>query len=303
MPQKKTLIIVVVGPTAIGKTSLAIQLAQHYNTAILSADSRQIFKELTIGTAVPSPEELAAAPHFFIQNKSIFEKYSVGDYEVEAIQWIENFFKKNNILIVVGGSGLYINALLYGLDQFPKVSPNIRKKLNEEFTINGLQKLQQELKEKDPIYFEEVDINNSQRVIRALEICRGTGKTFSQFRTQTKVKRSFNHLIVGLEAPRNIIYERIEKRVEKMIEERWVEEAKTVHPFKHLNALNTVGYKELFNFFEGKFTLEQAKEEIKKNTRRFAKRQLTWFKKNEEIVWFNYKSNLEAITKFISSKI
>ena len=302
MSSKKPLLICVVGATAIGKTSLAVKLAQAFSTEIISADSRQFFKEMTIGTAVPNKQELSAAPHHFIQNKSIFEAYSVGDFERDAIALLENLFKKNQIVIMVGGSGLYVDAVVKGLDNFPKVPSDIREQLNLELNEKGLEALQNELRNADPIYFEKVDIQNPHRVIRALEIYRATGKPYSSFLKKENTQRDFNTLFIGLTINREIIYERINHRVDTMIEEGLIDEAKSLFQYKEENALQTVGYRELFEYFEGKISLEEAISEIKKNTRRFAKRQNTWFKKNEAINWFDYDTQPNEIIDYIKEK-
>lgn len=302
MSSKKPLLICVVGATAIGKTSLAVKLAQAFSTEIISADSRQFFKEMTIGTAVPSKKELSAAPHHFIQNKSIFEAYSVGDFERDAIALLENLFKKNQIVIMVGGSGLYVDAVVKGLDNFPKVPSEIREQLNLELNEKGLEALQNELRNADPVYFEKVDIQNPHRVIRALEIYRATGKPYSSFLKKENIQRDFNTLFIGLTINREIIYERINHRVDTMIKEGLIDEAKSLFQYKEENALQTVGYRELFEYFEGKISLEEAILEIKKNTRRFAKRQNTWFKKNEAIHWFDYDTEVSEIINFINEK-
>ena len=296
------MLICVVGATAIGKTSLAVKLAQAFSTEIISADSRQFFKEMTIGTAVPSKQELSAAPHHFIQNKSIFEAYSVGDFERDAIALLENLFKKNQIVIMVGGSGLYVDAVVKGLDNFPKVPSEIREQLNLELNEKGLEALQNELRNADPVYFEKVDIQNPHRVIRALEIYRATGKPYSSFLKKENIQRDFNTLFIGLTVNREIIYERINHRVDTMIKEGLIDESKSLFQYKEENALQTVGYRELFEYFEGKISLEEAILEIKKNTRRFAKRQNTWFKKNEAIHWFDYDTEVSEIINFINEK-
>lgn len=296
-------LINVVGPTAIGKTSLAIALARHFKTEIISADSRQFFKEMKIGTAVPSEEELAAAPHHFIQHISVEEDYSVGDFEREAIQKIEELFQHQQVLILAGGSGLYVKSILEGLDDFPDVAPEIRQNLNEILETEGIEKLQQQLKELDPAYYDKADIENPHRLIRALEICLGTGKPYSSFLNRQKEKRNFESISVGLTAERAIIYDRINRRVDLMMKEGLLKEAKAVFPKRHLNALNTVGYKELFEYLEGNISLESAAEEIKKNTRRFAKRQLTWFRKDPDINWFDYTTPPEEIIAFLEAKI
>lgn len=296
-------LISIVGPTAIGKTAMGIEIARHFNTEIVSADSRQFFKEMKIGTAVPEPEELAAAPHHFIQHISIEENYSVGDFEREAIEKLEELFKKKDVLILLGGSGLYVKSVLEGLDDFPDVKPEIRKDLNKTLEEEGIQTLQQELEKLDPEYYAKADIENPHRIIRALEICRGTGKTFSSFLKQEKKARDFESISIGLTAPREVIYDRINRRVDLMMEKGLLEEAEKLFPKRHLNALNTVGYKELFEYMEGNISLEKAVEEIKKNTRRFAKRQLTWFRKDLSIQWFDYQTPPQKITDFIEKKI
>ncbi|MAO09565.1 MAG: tRNA (adenosine(37)-N6)-dimethylallyltransferase MiaA [Flavobacteriaceae bacterium] len=302
MSLKKATLICVVGPTAIGKTKLAIELAQAFNTQIISADSRQFFKEMSIGTAVPSAKELAAAPHHFIQNKTIFEPYSVGDFETEAIQLLDKLFTENDVVIMVGGSGLYVDAVTKGLNDFPKISKQTREELNSELDEKGLESLQKELKDKDPLYFSKVDIQNPHRIIRALEVIRTSGKPYSSFLNQKKKERTFKTIYVGLTAERQIIYDRINKRVDIMMEAGLFKEVAELVPHKNLNALQTVGYRELFDHLDGNSTLEEAVSEIKKNTRRFAKRQNTWFKKNESILWFDYATATSEIIKTIKLK-
>lgn len=303
MAVSRPLLICIVGPTAIGKTSLSIAIAQAFSIDILSADSRQFFKEMKIGTAVPSRVELDAVKHHFIQNKSIFDTYSVGDFEREAIELLSELFKEHRILVMVGGSGLYVDAIVKGLDDFPEVSPEIRAQLNRDFQIGGIEVLQKELKRTDPYYFDEVDIENTQRVIRALEVIRSSGMPFSSFRKKATVQREFDTLYIGLTAERETIYERINHRVDLMMEAGLLEEAKELLPHKDLNALQTVGYRELFDYLEGKTSLEAAKEEIKKNTRRFAKRQGTWFRKNEAIQWFSYDTPYSEIITYIEKAL
>lgn len=296
-------LIVIVGPTAIGKTSLSIALAKHFKTEILSADSRQFFKEMSIGTAAPSAEEKAAAPHHFVHNQSIEDDYSVGDFEREALEKLKALFQKKGLVIMVGGSGLYVDAVVNGLDHFPEVDPAIRKNLNSKFLKEGILPLQEQLKMLDPDYYSEVDLQNHHRVIRALEISIGTGQAYSGFRKNAKEERFFSTIIIGLSAEREIIYDRINKRVDLMMAEGLLEEAKELYPQRDLNALNTVGYKELFRYFDKDWELDKAVEEIKKNTRRFAKRQLTWFRKNEDINWFDYKASSEEIIQFVEKNI
>ena len=296
-------LISIVGPTAIGKTALSIKLAQHFSTEIISADSRQFFKDMQIGTAAPSKTELAAAKHHFIQHKSIQEKYNVGAFEKEAISKLDELFENQEVVIMVGGSGLYVDAVTKGLDYFPEVDSNIREQLNKQLETQGLESLQLQLKELDVTSYNTITIDNPHRVIRALEICIGTNKPYSSFLNKEKNKRPFKTITVGLTTEREIIYNRINQRVDLMIQNGLLNEVKSLLPYKNLNALNTVGYKELFNYLDGEWELNFAISEIKKNTRRFAKRQLTWFKKNEETLWFNYLTDVEFIIKEINNKI
>lgn len=294
-------LIVIVGPTAIGKTALSIQLAKHFNTEIISSDSRQFFKELAIGTAKPSKEEMNGVPHHFIDSLSIHDYYSVGDFERDFVTLTDELFKKHDTLIMVGGSGLYVRAALQGLDEFPDIDMNIREQLMEEFKTNGLTSILAELKELDPIFYNEVDHANSQRVIRGLETCLSTGKTFSSFRVGNIRKRNFESIQIGLTADRNIIYDRINQRVDIMMENGLLKEANDVVDHRNLNALQTVGYKELYDYMDGTTNLETAIELIKRNTRRFAKKQLTWFRRDETIQWFDYKVSLKEVLKHIIS--
>jgi tRNA dimethylallyltransferase len=295
--KKENILITIVGPTAIGKTALSIQLATHFNAEIISCDSRQFYKEMTIGTAVPSPEELNAATHHFIQNRSVFEDYNVGDFERDALEKINELFKTNTVVIMVGGSGLYIDAVLNGLDYFPKVSPEIRENLNQELLSKGIEHLQQQLKELDLETYNTITLDNPQRVIRALEVCIGSGLPYSSFKNKPKEKRNFISIKIGLNADREIMYSRINQRVDIMLQEGLLEEATNLYPHKGLNALQTVGYRELFSYFDGNISKEFAIEEIKKNTRRFAKRQLTWFRKDTSIHWFDYNSAYQNVLK------
>lgn len=278
--------VCIVGPTAVGKTNVAITLAQQFSTEIVSADSRQFFKEMSIGTAKPSPEELAAAPHHFINSHSITQAFSVGDFEKEAISLLENLFKKHSIAFLVGGSGLYVQAITQGFDSLPKAPPELRAELNKQLTEKGIESLQKRLEALDPTYYNEVDIYNPQRIIRALEVCISTGQPFSAYRTHAANERPFEVLTIGLNTERSQLYDRINKRVDTMMEQGLLAEVETLLPYRELNALQTVGYQEIFDYLEGKKSLEKAVEEIKQNTRRFAKRQLTWFRKNTETHWF-----------------
>lgn len=303
MTLKKKTLITVIGPTAIGKTSLSVELAKHFQTEIISCDSRQFYKEMRIGTAVPEPEELDAVPHHFIQNRSIFEDYNVGDFEQDALQTLNELFKKHDLVIMVGGSGLYVDAVLRGFDHFPKIDSKVREELNERLNNEGLESLQNQLKELDPVTYHNIALDNPQRVTRALEVCIGTGKTYASFKTNSQKKRNFNAIKVGLNGDREKIYERINLRVDLMIQNGLIEEAIRLYPHKELNALQTVGYRELFACFDGEITQDFAIEEIKKNTRRFAKRQLTWFRKDQEILWFDFQSNRDEIIQSIAAKL
>jgi tRNA dimethylallyltransferase len=285
-PAPEKVLIVIVGPTAIGKTALSIKIAQHFDTEIISADSRQFFREMHIGTAKPSAEELAAVPHHFIDSHSVDTLFSTGDFEYEALQRIEGLFAKHNQLVMVGGSGLYIDAICKGLDVLPEIDLKIREELNQMLASEGIAYIQDRLREADPDYYNKVDQSNPQRMIRGLEVFLSTGIRLSSILTNSIKKRPFRILKIGLNTERPVLYDRINLRVDQMIEQGLVDEAKQLLSFRKYNALNTVGYSELFDYFDGKITLHQAIELIKQNTRRFAKRQLTWFRKDPEIIWF-----------------
>lgn len=292
----------IVGPTGIGKTALSIELAKNLKTEIISCDSRQFYKELKIGTAAPSSEELSLVPHHFIGNLSIAQDYSVGDFEKDALRKINELFNKYDQLIMVGGSGLYEKAVNEGLDDFPDIDSKVREDLMVEIQEKGLSYLQEELKKNDPEYYSQVDYNNPQRVMRALEIFRGTGKPYSSFRKNLVEKRNFTAVKIGLTASRDLIYDRINKRVDLMMEKGLLEEVISLQSYRHKNALQTVGYKELFDYLDGNSSLEFAVNEIKKNSRRYAKRQLTWYRRDESVNWFDYQSTQE-IVDFVTEKI
>ncbi|SDW87404.1 tRNA dimethylallyltransferase [Lutibacter oricola] len=296
-------LISIVGATAIGKTALSIELAKHFNTEIISCDSRQFYKEMSIGTAVPYPEELAAVKHHFIQNRSIFEDYNVGQFEKDALEKLNQLFKQHNIVIMVGGSGLYANAVIDGLDYFPEIPAAVRENLNKQLKEKGIENLQNQLKNLDIESYNSIEIDNPHRLIRALEICIGSGETYSSFKNKPKAPRNFKTIKIGLQAERELMYERINKRVDIMINNGLLNEAKELVEHKNLNALQTVGYRELFKFFNNEITLEFAIEEIKKNTRRFAKRQVTWNKRDKDICWFNFNPTIKDVTRLIESKI
>lgn len=302
-------LITIIGPTAIGKTSLSIALAHYFDCDIISCDSRQFFKEMSIGTAVPKVEELVSATHHFIQNKSIFDEYTVGDFERDSIAKLDELFLNNNVQIMVGGSGLYVDSVLNGLDTFPAIEPSVREEVGNEFSEKGLVFLNQKLQELDPIYFEKITKENPQtlqnphRIMRFLEVCIGTGKPYSSFLNQKNKNRNFTPIVIGLEAERTIVYDRINRRVDLMMNVGLLEEAKNLFQNKDLNALQTVGYRELFDYLDGTTTLDFAIEEIKKNTRRFAKRQMTWFKRTENVDWFDYSTPTSEVIQMINSKI
>lgn len=299
----KKYLITITGPTAIGKTALAIQVAKHFNCEIISADSRQFYKEMAIGTAVPSAEELAEAKHHFIQNISIFDEYTVGDFERDALAKLDALYATGNVAVMVGGSGLYIDAVLKGFDDFPDIDPSVRKELQENYEQKGIEYLQNELQRLDPVHYEKVARENPQRMMRALEVSIGSGRPYSSFLNIKKNSRSFTPIIIGLDAEREVMYDRINRRVDIMVQNGLIEEARQLYPNKKLNALQTVGYRELFSYFDGDFTKEFAIEEIKKNTRRFAKRQMTWFKRTEGAEWFDFTTPAAEIINYIETKL
>jgi len=284
-------LIVVVGPTAVGKTEAALQLAERFGTEIISADSRQVYRELEIGTAKPSPEELARVPHHFINTKSIGEEYDAGAYGGEALEKIHELFKKYDTLIMCGGSGLYIKAVLEGFDAMPEAPEGTREKLVEQYRQHGLSWLQEKLKAADPEYYDVVDIQNPHRLIRALELRSATDTPIQQLRAKNKLQHPFQIIKIGLELDRDVLYERIESRMDKMIAAGLFEEAKFFYPQRELNALQTVGYREIFDHLDGLYDREEAIRLLKRNSRRYAKRQLTWFKRDTEIRWFNTQSS------------
>jgi tRNA dimethylallyltransferase len=280
----KTL-IVITGPTAVGKTAVAVQLARSFKTEIISADSRQCFKELSIGVARPSAEELAAVPHHFIASHSVQDEVTAAVFEEYALQKASALFQRYDQLVMVGGTGLYIKAFCEGLDAIPAIQPEIRNRIITGYEQKGLEWLQQELQSKDPLFFEKGEIQNPQRMMRALEVVEATGQSIFSFRKGEKAKRDFAIIKIGLELPRPELNERIHHRVDLMMEQGLLEEVKSLKQYGHLNALQTVGYKELFEYLNGKTTLDKAVEQIKINTRQYAKRQMTWFKKDPEINW------------------
>ncbi len=296
----KNVLIVIAGPTAIGKTSAAISIAQQLNAEIISADSRQFYKELKIGTAAPTPEELAKVKHHFVGHLSVADYYNVSRFENDVLQFLKGYFENNRCAVMVGGSGLYIDAVCKGIDELPDPDEDLRNNLKKQINDGNLSSLIEQLKELDPEYYKKVDLKNPNRILRALEVCIMTGKPYSSLRNSKPKTRDFDIIKIGLNRPRAELVEIIHKRVDKMIETGLIEEVNSLTEFKHLNALNTVGYKEIFNYLDGKWSLDLAIEKIKTNTRRYAKRQMTWFGKDEEIEWF-LPGETKRILKFIES--
>ena len=295
-------LIIVLGPTGVGKSDISIQLAKHYHSEIVSADSRQFFRELSIGTAVPSSEDLKIVPHHFIQNKSIHDYYNVSEYETEALHLINNLFVKVNPIILTGGSMLYVDTVCNGIDDIPTVDPEIRDDVIRWYEQNGIEALRQRLLEIDPEYYQIVDLNNPKRLLHAVEIHQMTGQTLTSFRKKTIKERPFRIIKIGINQDRKVLYERINQRVLKMMDAGLLEEAKTVYPYRKLNSLNTVGYKELFSYLDGECTLDEAIDLIQRNTRKYARKQLTWFRRDEKIKWFEPEQILEII-EFVESKM
>jgi tRNA dimethylallyltransferase len=280
-------LIVILGPTAVGKTRTAIEVARNLKTEIISCDSRQIYNELKIGTAVPSESELAEVKHHFIQNKSIYDYYNASMFEFEVMDLLDTLYGKYKYVLMVGGSGLYINAVCYGIDDLPAVDPGLRKELLEKYKTEGIESIRKQLKLLDPSYYAKVDLKNHKRILKALEVSLMTGRPYSSFLKNSKKERPFKILKVGLSVNREELYERIDKRVDRMIENGLQDEARQYYKDRNLNALNTVGYKELFDYLDNKITFEEAVRLIKRNTRNYARKQLTWFKKQKDITWFS----------------
>jgi tRNA dimethylallyltransferase len=302
MPSNSRYLIVLLGPTGVGKTELSITLSYLFNAPILSADSRQFYHEMKIGTAAPTSEVLNAAPHYFVGNKSIADRYSCGMFELEVLKLLDDLYKTHQSAMLVGGSGLYIDAVCKGIDDFPSPDPELRKDLYAQLEINGIEGLRRQLQFLDPEYYNQVDLKNTQRILKAIEVCLQTGRTYSSYLTKPSKIRPFIPIKVGLNRPREELYKRINDRVDKMIADGLVVEAKSLYSQKHLNSLNTVGYKEIFDYLDGSFKLEEAIELIKRNSRHYAKRQLTWWARDKEIVWFD-ADKVDSIIEHIKSKI
>ena len=296
-------LVTIIGPTAIGKTDLAIKIAEFYKTEIVSADSRQFYRELNIGTAKPSSSELSKIKHHLINNKSIQEQYNINDFEKDAIESINSIFKKNKVAVLVGGSGLFINSVLYGLDEIPAIDENIRNSLYSDMDSLGIKVLQEKLKLLDPNSYDNIDVDNPRRLIRALEVTIGSGKPFSSFLKKTKKNRDFNVITIGLNQDRAELYEKINARVDNMIKDGLIDEVKGLLELKNLKTLNTIGYSEVFKYIDGVYSKDECINEIKKNTRRYAKRQLTWFKSIENVKWVSPNYDLKDVLNHIERLI
>ena len=297
--------IVIAGPTAVGKTTVALALAQHFSTDIISADSRQCFKELNIGVAKPAVEQLQLVKHYFINSHSIFDEVNAGIFEQYALNAVSEIFLEHDIAVMVGGTGLYIRAFCEGMDEVPVIDPGIRNEIVSSFKNNGLAWLQKEVEQNDPLYFSKGEIKNPQRMIRALEVKHSTGRSIMEFRSNQKKERDFKIIKIGLQLPKEQLHQNIHNRVDDMMQNGLLDEVKRLSSFKHLNALQTVGYNELFDHLEGKITLDEAIEQIKINTRHYAKRQMTWFKRDKDIQWFNASDHselCEAVKKSLSTR-
>ena len=295
-------LIVLIGPTGVGKTELSLSIAEHFQTCIISSDSRQLYADLKIGTAAPTSEQLKRVPHHFVGTLELTDYYSAAQYETEVMTKLEELFKKNDVVVLTGGSMMYVDAICKGIDDIPTVDKETRETMLRHYEEEGLEKLCSELKLLDPEYYQIVDLKNPKRVIHALEICYMTGKTYTSFRTQSTKKRPFHIIKIGLTRNREELYDRINRRVDEMMEEGLLEEAKGVYPYKHLNSLNTVGYKEMFMYLDGEWTLDFAIEKIKQNSRIYSRKQMTWYRRDEDIRWFHPDEH-ESIMAYLDSVI
>ncbi|GAB3204248.1 tRNA dimethylallyltransferase [Pontibacter aydingkolensis] len=301
--KKQKYLVVVVGPTAVGKTDLCVQLAKHYHTDIISADSRQFFKEMNVGTAKPTPEEQQGIKHYFVGSHSISEEYNAGAFEADVLQLLAKLFNEKDVVLMTGGSGLYVRAVLEGMDEMPETDQRIREELSGQLEREGIAPLLEQLEKLDPVYFAQVDKANTQRVVRALEVCLSSGQPYSSFRKSEKQERPFQIIKIGLNRDRAELYSRIDQRMDLMLQQGLLDEAKALYPYRQHNALQTVGYKEIFDYLDGKYNWEEAVRLLKRNSRRYAKRQLTWFTKHpDEYAWFN-PQQWEEIVGYINERM
>ena len=298
----KSTLIALIGPTGVGKTELSLSIAEHFHTSILSSDSRQLYADLKIGTAAPTPEQLARVPHHFVGTLKLTDYYSAAQYEADVMKKLEELFSLNEVVVLTGGSMMYVDAICKGIDDIPTVDKETRELMLQKYAEEGLDHLCAELKLLDPEYYQIVDLKNPKRVIHALEICYMTGKSYTSFRTQSTKKRPFRIIKIGLTRERKELYERINRRVDEMLDAGLLEEVKAVYPYKELNSLNTVGYKELFKYLDGEWTLEFAIEKIKQNSRIYSRKQMTWFKRDNEIHWF-HPDQKEEIMNYINEQL
>lgn len=299
---KKPVLIVLIGPTGVGKTELSLSIAEHYHTSVISSDSRQLYKDLKIGTAAPTPAQLARVPHYFVGTLELTDYYSAAQYETEVLKKLDELFQAHPVVVMTGGSMMYVDAVCKGIDDIPTVDKDTRELMIHRYETEGLDQLCAELRVLDPEYYRIVDLKNPKRVIHALEICYMTGKTYTSFRTRTQKERPFRIVKVGLTREREELYQRINQRVDEMMKEGLLEEAKRVYPYRQLNSLNTVGYKEIFKYLDGEWDLPFAIEKIKQNSRIYSRKQMTWFKRDAEITWFHPEQK-EEVLRFLDSQI